>query len=138
MALRLRALPHPMPAFSTTLLASAMLLSRSVPARAFACSCAGNGIFAANPKDITSGVPLDVAQVVIGTGDPATIKLADESGAPVAFTLETGPGPLCAPQWMELRPKAPLRSNTRYRISATSPSKTLSQAASRRALCGPK
>lgn len=104
-----------------------MLLAMSVPARAFACSCAGYGIFAADPKDNSSGAPLDVAPVVIGTFDPATVKLADESGAPVELTLEAGPGPLCAPQWVELKPKAALRSNTRYRISATSPDKTSSQ-----------
>lgn len=106
-------------------IAIAMMLSAaaSLSAPVFACECSPAAVYHAQPGDGADNVPRDIAPVLEGAFDPATISLEDEDGVKLAFALNVGPRFGCLGGWAELLPSQPLAANARFtiRVAASQP-----------------
>ena len=96
----------------------ALCVAPLLPNRASACSCDPAPLYRTIPGADARDVPVDIAPVLEGPIDPASIKLTDDSGTAVEFTLETGPRVECLGGWAEVLPKQHLAPNTQYTIRA--------------------
>jgi hypothetical protein len=89
------------------------------PTRVSACQCAQlAAIQLSEPRANSTGVPLDIAPIIEGMFDPATVAFERADGTPVPFELRTLRSlNFCADQ-AELLPTNPLQPNTSYVIRA--------------------
>ncbi|MET0390856.1 MAG: Ig-like domain-containing protein, partial [Polyangiales bacterium] len=102
--------------FSIAMAVTLASAAAMVPTGVRACSCTVEPIYHSQPAKGARNVPVDVAPVIEGPFDAATVTLEDEHGVKPSFTLSLGPRVGCIGGWAELVPWQPLAANTRYTI----------------------
>jgi len=101
------------------LVSFAGLIAGAVPAPASACSWLAEAIKSSLPTSGASDVPIDVAPIIRGHGDPNSLRWETRAGEPVPFDVKLGPSAdFTEETTAELVPRGPLRPNTAYVIHA--------------------
>lgn len=101
------------------LVSMAGLMTAAVPAPATACSWLAEAIKSSLPASGASDVPIDVAPIIRGHGDPTLLRWETQAGEPVEFDVRVGQSAsFTEGTTAELVPRAQLRPNTAYVVHA--------------------
>lgn len=101
------------------LISLAGLMTAALPGSASACSWLGQAIKSSLPASGASDVPIDVAPIIRGHGDPNVLRWETQEGEPIEFDVKVGPSAdFTEGTAAELVPRGVLRPNTTYVIRA--------------------